>query len=63
VPPAGPPATPKESVMTVADAESLAQSNEIKGCRDAVQELRLAGVAVPPPLLALGALDLKYQQQ
>jgi hypothetical protein len=47
--------------MSVADAEALAQAGDIAACRDATRKLRLAGVAVPPPLLALAALDLKYQ--
>jgi hypothetical protein len=29
-------------------------------CRDASRKLRLAGVAVPAPLLALAALDPKF---
>jgi hypothetical protein len=49
--------------MSVADAEALAQAGDIAACRDATRKLRLAGVAVPPPLLALAALDLKYQAQ
>lgn len=51
----------KESVISVAEAEELAAANDIAACKTAVRELRLAGVAVPPPLLALGALDLQYQ--
>jgi hypothetical protein len=51
----------KESVLSVAEAESLAAANDIAACQTAARELRIAGVAVPPPLLALTALDLKYQ--
>jgi hypothetical protein len=54
--------TPKDSVMSVSEAEELASANDIAACQDAARELRLAGVAMPPPLLALTALDLQYQQ-
>lgn len=60
--PKGPKSTPKQSVMSVADAERLASANDIAACKDAARKLRLAGVAMPPPLLALAALDMKYQQ-
>lgn len=60
--PKEPTSTPKESVMSVTDAEALAETNDIAACQDAAKELRLAGVAVPPPLLALAALDLQYHQ-
>jgi hypothetical protein len=49
--------------MSVADAEQLAQGNDMGACREAAQKLRLAGVAVPAPLLALAALDLKFFNQ
>jgi hypothetical protein len=52
--------TPKETVLSVPDAEALAASNDIRACQDASRKLRMAGVAVPPPLLALTALDLKF---
>ncbi|RUM95832.1 hypothetical protein EET67_20780 [Pseudaminobacter arsenicus] len=52
----------KESQLSIAEAEKLAEANDIAACRDASRKLRLAGVAVPPPLLALTALDLQYQQ-
>lgn len=51
----------KESVLSVAEAGSLAAANDIAACQTAARELRIAGVAVPSPLLALTALDLKYQ--
>jgi hypothetical protein len=40
-------------------AEAAARENNIAGCRDAAQKMRRAGVPLPPPLLALAALDLK----
>jgi hypothetical protein len=60
--PTQPASTAKESVMSVTDAEALAQTNDLAACQGAAKELRLAGVAVPPPLLALAALDLKFHQ-
>lgn len=60
--PTDPVSTPKDSVMSAAEAEDLASANDIAACRDAARELRLAGVAVPTPLLALTALDLRYHQ-
>lgn len=54
--------TPKESVLTVAAAEQLAAENDIAGCQKSAREMRVAGVEMPPPLMALAALDLKYQQ-
>jgi outer membrane protein OmpA-like peptidoglycan-associated protein len=62
VPPA-PTSTPKESVLSLAEAEGLANANNMEACREAGRRLRLAGVAVPPPLLALTALDLRFHQQ
>ena len=40
-------------------AEALAQSNDIRGCRDAAQQMRRAGVALPPALIALAGLRLE----
>ncbi|MFU0507023.1 hypothetical protein [Pseudaminobacter sp. NGMCC 1.201702] len=54
--------TPKESVITVEKAEELAAANDIAVCQKTARDMRLAGVAMPPPLLALTALDLKFQQ-
>ena len=48
--------------MTVAAAEALAATGDPQACRDGARELRLAGVAVPPPLLALAALDIKFHK-
>lgn len=62
LPPADVTSTPKESVMTVEEAETLAGTNDIGQCQDAARKMRVAGVAMPPPLIALTALDLQYQQ-
>jgi hypothetical protein len=40
-------------------AEALAQANDIRGCRDAAQVMRRAGVALPPALIALAGLRLE----
>jgi hypothetical protein len=60
--PTDPTSTPKDAVLSVAEAEELAEANDIAACQSASRELRLAGVAVPPPLLALTALNLQYHQ-
>lgn len=62
VPPADVSSTPKESVMTVEAAEELATANDIAACQDMARKMRVAGVSMPPPLIALAALDLQYQQ-
>jgi hypothetical protein len=40
--------------------ETAARDHNVQGCRDAAQEMRKAGIVMPPPLLALAALDLKF---
>lgn len=59
--PKAPATTTKDSVLSIDEAEALASANDIAACQNAARELRLAGVAVPPPLLALTALNLQYQ--
>jgi hypothetical protein len=59
--PAGPTA-PKPSPAAVEKAKAAAAGNDIAGCRSATQEMRRAGVALPPPLIALAGLELKYHQ-
>lgn len=49
-----------EAVLTLAAAEELARANDMANCQQTARELRLAGVPMPPPLLALAALDLQY---
>jgi hypothetical protein len=49
-----------QSQVALEDAEALARGNDVAGCRAATQRLRMAGAPLPPALLALGALDLKY---
>lgn len=55
-----PTSTPKDSVLSVDEARQLADAGDIAACQAAARELRIAGVAVPPPFLALMALDLEY---
>jgi hypothetical protein len=62
VPPADVTSTPKEEVLTVEAAEQLASANDVEQCQKTAREMRVAGVAMPPPLMALAALDLQYQQ-
>jgi hypothetical protein len=63
LPPADVTSTPKESVLTVEAAEQLATANDIAQCQKTAREMRVAGVAMPPPLIALAALDMQYQQK
>jgi hypothetical protein len=48
--------------MKIEEAEALARANDMLACRNASRKMRLAGVAMPPPLLALTALDPKFFQ-
>ena len=52
--------TPKPTPAMVDKAEAAAAANDIAGCRSTAQEMRRAGVAMPPALIALAALDLEY---
>ncbi|WP_287320201.1 hypothetical protein [Mesorhizobium sp.] len=63
VPPSDTSSTPKDSVINAAKAEELAAANDIAQCQKTAREMRVAGVAMPPPLVALAALDLQYQQK
>ena len=58
--PTTPPPPTKPSPEAVAQAEAAAAANDPAGCRASVQSMRRAGVTLPSPLLALGALDLKF---
>lgn len=62
LPPADVTSTPKESVLEMTKAEELAAANDVAACQKAAREMRVAGVAMPPPLIALAALDLKHHQ-
>ncbi|MHB2209088.1 hypothetical protein [Methylobacterium sp. CM6257] len=63
-PAAGAPApAPPPDPATVAKVEAAAAANDQLGCRAAARTMRLHGVALPPPLLALAALDPKFYAQ
>ncbi|MBV9393538.1 MAG: hypothetical protein JOZ84_03915 [Methylobacteriaceae bacterium] len=57
--PAAPPA-PKPTAAQIEKVETAARDHNVQGCRDVAQEMRRAGVVMPPPLLALAALDPKF---
>jgi hypothetical protein len=59
--PAASPPPPKPDAATVAGIEAAAAGNDQAACRAAARTMRKAGVPMPPPLLALAALDLKFQ--
>jgi hypothetical protein len=50
----------KPSVTQIETIEAAARDHSFQGCRDAAQDMRRAGVAMPAPLLALAALDLRF---
>ncbi|AWN38474.1 hypothetical protein [Methylobacterium radiodurans] len=54
------PAPPKPQEATIARIEAAAASGDQLSCRAAAREMRVAGVVMPPPLLALSALDPKF---
>ena len=54
--------TPAETAVTLEQAQAMAEANDVQGCRDATQRMRRAGVALPPALIALAALDPQYLQ-
>ncbi|WP_206455523.1 hypothetical protein [Aurantimonas marina] len=60
--PQTPEATKKQPDMTLAEAEALAEANDIAGCHTAARKMRREGVDMPPALMALAALDLQHQQ-
>ncbi|AMB43548.1 hypothetical protein [Methylobacterium sp. AMS5] len=61
-PPAAPAPAPKPDPATVEKLEAAAGANDLAACREAARSMRVAGVVLPPPLLALAALDLKFFQ-
>lgn len=62
-PPPTPAPAPKPDPATVEKLEAAAGANDLAACREAARSMRVAGVVLPPPLLALAALDLKFFQQ
>ncbi|KQQ20373.1 hypothetical protein [Methylorubrum extorquens] len=62
-PPAPPAPAPKPDPATIEKIEAAAGANDLAACREAARSMRVAGIVLPPPLLALAALDLKFFQQ
>lgn len=58
--PGTPAPTPRPDSAVVERIEAAAAAGDQLACRTAARALRVAGVALPPPLLALAALDPKY---
>lgn len=61
-PPAPPAPSPKPDPAVVERLEAAAGANDLAACREAARTMRVAGVVMPPPLLALSALDLRFFQ-
>lgn len=59
-PPGAPAPSPKPDPAVLAQLETAAGANDQAGCRAAARAMRVAGVIMPPPLLALAALDPKF---
>jgi hypothetical protein len=51
------PAQPSQpQQVTLEQAQALAQASDLSGCQKAAQQMRRAGVALPPALIALSGL-------
>jgi hypothetical protein len=48
--------------MSLEEGQALATANDIPGCQSAARKMRREGVDMPPALIALAALDLKFHQ-
>ncbi|GJD74867.1 hypothetical protein [Methylobacterium goesingense] len=59
-PPAAPAPSPKPDEALIAKIDAAAAANDQATCRAAARTMRVAGVIMPPPLLALSALDPKF---
>jgi hypothetical protein len=57
--PAAPP-PPKPTAAQIEKVETAARDHNLQACHGVAQEMRKAGIVMPPPLLALAALDLKF---
>jgi hypothetical protein len=55
-----PASAPHPDAATIAAVEAAAAADDQLGCRSAARTMRMHGVALPPPLLALAALDPKF---
>jgi hypothetical protein len=59
-PPGAPAPSPKPDPAVIAQLETAAGANDQTACRAAARAMRVAGVVMPPPLLALAALNPKF---
>jgi hypothetical protein len=59
-PPAPPAPSPKPDEALIAKIDAAAAANDQATCRAAARTMRVAGVIMPPPLLALSALNPKF---
>jgi hypothetical protein len=57
--PAAPP-PPKPTAAQIEKVETAARDHNLQACHGVAQEMRKAGIVMPPPLLALAALDLTF---
>jgi hypothetical protein len=55
-----PASAPHPDAAAIAAVEAAAAADDQLGCRSAARTMRMHGVALPPPLLALAALDPKF---
>jgi hypothetical protein len=55
-----PPSPIKPSAIQIERVEAASRDHNIQGCRDAAQDMRRSGIAMPDVLLALAALDVKF---
>lgn len=58
--PVAAPAPKKPSPEQIAQVDAAAGANDIQACRAAARAMRVAGVVMPAPLIALSALDPKF---
>ncbi len=61
--PKAPEAKKTKPSITLEQAQALAQANDVGACHGAARKERRAGVDMPPALMSLAALDLKYHQE
>lgn len=59
-PPAPPAPSPKPDEALIAKIDAAAAANDQATCRAAARTMRVAGVIMPPPLLALSALNPEF---
>jgi hypothetical protein len=59
-PPASQPGAPSPTPDALQQAGAAVSSGDQKACRESIQKMRRAGVSLPAPLIALGALDPKF---